>query len=31
MVQSDKYIEDFDSSVWENIAELIPTKDNRKC
>jgi transcriptional activator Myb len=31
MVKADKAVEDFTASEWEKIAEIVPTKDAKKC
>lgn len=31
MVKNSKFVEDFDDNDWEQIAEIVPTKDARKC
>ena len=31
MVKADKYVEDFTPQDWEKIAEIVPSKDARKC
>jgi hypothetical protein len=31
MVKNSKYVEQFDNQDWEKIAEIVPTKDYKKC
>lgn len=31
MVKNSKFVEDFDDNDWEQIAEIVPTKDAKKC
>ena len=31
VVKNSKYVEDFDDNDWEQIAEIVPTKDAKKC
>jgi len=31
MVKHDKYVEDFQDRDWQKIAEIVPTKDIKKC
>ena len=31
MVKNQKFVEDFNDQDWEQIAEIVPTKDAKKC
>ena len=31
MVKKQKFVEDFNDQDWEQIAEIVPTKDAKKC
>ena len=31
MVKNSKYVEDYNDQDWEQIAEIVPTKDAKKC
>ena len=31
MVKNQKFVEDFNDQDWEQIAEIVPTKDHKKC
>jgi len=31
MVKNSKSVEDFDGKDWAQIAEVVPTKDAKKC
>jgi|DEB0MinimDraft_12_1074336.scaffolds.fasta_scaffold71064_1 hypothetical protein len=31
MVNVDKYVEEFTADDWEKIAEIVPTKNAKKC
>lgn len=31
MVKHNKYVENFDEGDWEQLAEIVPTKDAKKC
>lgn len=31
MVKNSKFVEDFTDQDWEQIAEIVPTKDAKKC
>ena len=31
MVKHDIFVEDFTDNEWEQIAEIVPTKDAKKC
>ena len=31
MVKNQRFVEDFNDQDWEQIAEIVPTKDAKKC
>ena len=31
MVKKEKFVEDFNDDDWQQIAEIVPTKDSKKC
>ena len=31
MVKNNKYVENFNDQDWEQIAEIVPTKESKKC
>lgn len=31
MVKHDKNVEQFEQSDWQQVSEIVPTKDSKKC